>query len=170
MEKYKFTLPVISGATKPIDIHNEEGKVRGRVKRFYPHIWNKAFEIMRPGWEVNIKANEDEKEITIKEHFRWLRNEWSLYENDRFVGYLKDIKIIEFGNTQELDYHGRKYYFIGKSMETKTSIFDEQDNLIAKIDYDYSKFGGQKELYLYSNELPVTLIVSIDYISALKKR
>lgn len=55
-------------------------------------------------------------------------------------------------------------------METKTSIFDEQDNLIAKIDYDYSKFGGQKELYLYSNELPVTLIVSIDYISALKKR
>ena len=170
MDKYIFTIPLIKGLKKPFEINNEEGLTIAKVERFYPNFLNKLTEVFFTGWEVNIKASQGDNEYLFKEHFHWTKNEWSIFENGLKIGSLTDIKKIEFGDTKEIVIKDNKYYYLDKPFETKTFIQDENKSAIAIIDYKLFDLSRKKEIVLYSNEIAVPLLVSIDYISTLKKK
>ena len=86
------------------------------------------------------------------------------------IGSLTNIKKIEFGDTKEIVIKDNKYYYLDKPLETKTFIQDENKNVMAIIDYKLFDLSRKKEIVLYSNEIAVPLLVSIDYISTLKKK
>ena len=169
MDKYIFTIPLIKGVKKAFEIHNEKGLTIAQVHRFYPNFLNILTEIFLTGWEVNIKATQGEKEFFIKEHFRWTKNEWSIFEDGLKIGTLTNIKAFEFGDTKEIVIQGKIYYYLDKPLETKTFIRDENKNVIAIIDYKLFDLSRKKEIVLYSNEIATTLLVCIDYLSTLKK-
>jgi hypothetical protein len=170
MHKYIFTIPLMKGVKKAFEINSEEGLTIANVHRFYPNHLNVITEIFLTGWEVNIKARQGDQEFLIREHFRWTRNEWSIFENGLKIGTLTNIKAIEFGDTKEIVIEGKKYYYLDKPLETKTYIEDENKNVMAIIDYKLFDLSRKKEIVLYSNEIAVTLLVCIDYLSTLKKK
>jgi len=170
VDKYIFTVPLMKGVKKTFEINNEKGLTIAKVQRFYPNSLNILTEIFLTGWEVNIKATQGDKEFLIREHFRWTKNEWSIFENGLIIGTLTNIKAFEFGDTKEIVIQGKNYYYLDKPLETKTFIQDENKNVIAIIDYKLFDLSRKKEIVLYSNEIAVTLLVCIDYISALKKK
>lgn len=170
MEKYSYTIPWVRGAKKTFEINDEEGFSKAKIQRYYPRLLNILTEIFITGWEVNIKATEGDKEYLIKEHFRWIKDEWSILENDSKIGYLTNIKNIEFGDTKEFSIYGKKYYYLNKPLQTQTLIQDEDNNMIASIDYELFDFSRKKEIVLYSHEIALSLLVCIDYISTLKKK
>lgn len=170
MEKYSYTVPMVSGAKKAFEINDEKGLSKAKIQRYYSHLLNIITEIFITGWEVNIKATQDDKEYLIKEQFRWFKNEWSILENDSKIGYLTNIKKIEFGDTKEFSVHGKKYFYLNKPLQTQSLIQDEENNIIAAIDYKLFDFSRKKEIVLYSYEIALSLLVCIDYISTLKKK
>ena len=160
----------MKGVKKAFEINNEKGLTIAKVQRFYPNFLNILTEIFLTGWEVNIKATQGDKEFLIREHFRWIKNEWSIFEEGLKIGTLTNIKAIEFGDTKKIVIQGENYYYLDKPLETKTFIQDENKNVIAIIDYKLFDLSRKKEIVLYSNEIAVTLWVCIDYISTLKKK
>ena len=170
MEKYYYTIPFVKGVKKAFEINDEKGLSKVKIQRYYPHLLNILTEIFLTGWEVNIKATQDDKEYLIKEHFRWNKNEWSILENNSNIGNLTNIKKIEFGDTKEFSIHGKKYYYLDKPLQTQTLIQDQENNLIAAIDYELFDLSRKKEIVLYSHEIALSLLVCIDYISTLKKK
>lgn len=170
MDKYIFTIPLMKGVKKAVEINNEKGLPIAKVHRFYPNFLNILTEIFLTGWEVNIKAIQVDKEFLIREHFHWTKNEWSIFENGLKIGTLTNIKIIEFGDTKKIVIQGKNYYYLDNPLETKTFIQDENKNVIAIIDYKLFDLSRKKEIVLYSNEIAFTLLVCIDYISTLKKK
>ncbi|MEK5037119.1 tubby C-terminal domain-like protein [Sporosarcina sp. FSL K6-3457] len=153
MDKYIFTIPLMKGVKKAFEINNEKGLTIAKVLRFYPNFLNILTEIFLTGWEVNIKATEGDKEFLIREHFRWTKNEWSIFENGLKIGTLTNIKAIEFGDTKEIVIQGENYYYLDKPLETKTFIQDENKNVIAIVDYKLFDLSRKKEIVLYSNEI-----------------
>ncbi|WP_338472872.1 hypothetical protein R4Z10_09185 [Niallia sp. XMNu-256] len=170
MQKYSYTIPVVKGVKKEFKINDEKGVSKAKIQRYYPNLLNILTEIFLTGWEVNIKAIQDDKEYLIKEHFRWTKNEWSILENDSEIGTLTDIKKIEFGDTKEFSIQGKKYYYLDKPLQTQTSIQDEDNNVIAIIDYKLFDLSRKKEIVVYNNEIVLSLLVCIDYVSTLKKK
>lgn len=170
MGKYSFTIPLMKGAKKAFEINNEKGLTIADVQRFYPNLLKTITEMFLTGWEVNVKATQGDKEFLIREHFRWAKNEWSIYEDGLEIGTLTNIKAIEFGDTKEIVIQGKNYYYLDKPHETKTFIQDENKNVIAIIDYKLFDLSRKKEIVLYSNEIAVTLLVCIDFLSTLKKK
>jgi len=170
MEKYSYTVPMVSGAKKAFEINDEKGISNAKIQRYYPNLLNILTEIFLTGWEVNIRATQDDKEYLIKEHFRWTKNEWSILENDSKIGTLTDIKKIEFGDTKEFSIQGKKYYYLDKPLQTQTLIQDEDNNVIAIIDYKLFDLSRKKGIVVYSNEIALSLLVCIDYVSTLKKK
>ena len=170
MEKYSYTTPLVKGVKKAFEINDEKGISKAKIQRYYPNLLNILTEIFLTGWEVNIKATQDDKEYLIKEHFRWTKNEWSILENDSKIGTLTDIKKIEFGDTKEFSIQGKKYYYLDKPLQTQTLIQDEDNNVIAIIDYKLFDLSRKKEIVVYSNEIALSLLVCIDYVSTLKKK
>ena len=162
MDKYIFTIPLMGGVKKAFQINNEKGLTIAKVQRFYPNFLNIIMEVFLTGWEVNIKAIQGDKVFLIKEHFRWTKNEWTIFENGLKIGTLTNIKTIEFGDTKEIVIQGKKYYYLDKPLETKTYIQDENKNVIAIIDYKLFDLSRKKEIVLYSDEIAVTLLVCID--------
>lgn len=170
MEKYSYTTPLVKGVKKAFEINDEKGISKAKIQRYYPNLLNILTEIFLTGWEVNIRATQDDKEYLIKEHFRWTKNEWSILENDSKIGTLTDIKKIEFGDTKEFSIQGKKYYYLDKPLQTQTLIQDEDNNVIAIIAYKLFDLSRKKEIVVYSNEIALSLLVCIDYVSTLKKK
>ena len=170
MEKYSYTTPLVKGVKKAFEINDEKGISKAKIQRYYPNLLNILTEIFLTGWEVNIRATQDDKEYLIKEHFRWTKNEWSILENDSKIGTLTDIKKIEFGDTKEFSIQGKKYYYLDKPLQTQTLIQDEDNNVIAIIAYKLFDLSRKKEIVVHSNEIALSLLVCIDYVSTLKKK
>ena len=164
MEKYSYTTPLVKGVKKAFEINDEKGISKAKIQRYYPNLLNILTEIFLTGWEVNIRATQDDKEYLIKEHFRWTKNEWSILENDSKIGTLTDIKKIEFGDTKEFSIQGKKYYYLDKPLQTQTLIQDEDNNVIAIIAYKLFDLSRKKEIVVYSNEIALSLLVCIDYV------
>ena len=170
MEKYSYTTPLLKGVKKAFEINDEKGISKAKIQRYYPNLLNILTEIFLTGWEVNIRATQGDKEYLIKEHFRWTKNEWSILENDSKIGTLTDIKKIEFGDTKEFSIQGKKYYYLDKPLQTQTLIQDEDNNVIAIIAYKLFDLSRKKEIIVYRNEIALSLLVCIDYVSTLKKK
>jgi hypothetical protein len=169
MKKYSYTTPVLKGAKKPFDIIDENGLCKAQIQRYYPNLLNIVTEVLMTGWEVNIRTEQDDKEYRIKEHFRWLKNEWSIFENSSKIGTLIDIKKLELGQKKELLFQGKKYYYHDKPLQTETVIQDKNNDTIAVVDYRLFDLSRKKEITVFRDEVPLSLLVSMDYISMLKK-
>lgn len=166
MKKFSFTIPLMKGINKAFDINDENGISRAKIQRYYPNLLNILSEIFLTGWEVNVKGIQGGKELMIKNHFHWIKNEWSILERGSKIGTLTNIKKIELGDSKELIFRGKKYYYYNQPLETQTLFQDEEENIIAIIDYKLFDLLRKKEIVLYSDELPVSLLVGIDYVSS----
>ncbi|MFS0655876.1 hypothetical protein [Bacillus sp. 179-C3.3 HS] len=169
MEKYSYTTPLVKGVKKAFDINDENGVSKAKIQRYYPNRLNRFMELFLTGWEVHLKATQDEKEYLIKEHFHWRKNEWSIFENNSKIGTLTDIQKIEFGDTKEFSIQGKKYVYLDKALQTQTLIQDEENNVIAVIDYNRFDLSRKKEIAVYRNDIALSLLVCIDYVSTLKR-
>ena len=70
MEKYSYTTPLVKGVKKAFEINDEKDLSKAKIQRYYPNLLNILTEIFLTGWEVNIRATQDDKEYLIKEHFQ----------------------------------------------------------------------------------------------------
>ncbi|MDR7073407.1 tubby C-terminal domain-like protein [Fictibacillus barbaricus] len=169
-KRYTYTAPLLKTMNKAFEIKDENGLSAGKVQRYYPNKLKIWMEIVMQGWEAHVKANQDDNDYLIKEHFRWTTCEWSIFENNINIGTLKNIKRIEWGDTKELCIKGEKFYYLDKPLQTESFIYDENKKTIAKINYKVLDLFQKKEIVLYSDAVPLALLVSIDYLSNLKKR
>lgn len=170
MQKYSYIVPFMKGARKPFEVHDEQGIVRAKVQRYFPNLLHTLTEMFITGWEVHVKALQDGQEYLIKEHFHWTKNKWSIFEDGLIIGTLMNIKKIEMGDSKEITIKGKKFYYLDKALQTQTLIQDEEKNVIAVIDHKLMDLSRKKEITIYSSELPVSLLVGIDYVSSLKKK
>jgi len=169
LEKLSYRFPLMKGLAQPFEVIETGGTVRATVVRYYPNTLNVVTEIFMTGFEVTIKA-EGEKQYVVKDCLRWTGTEWIILEDDVEVGKLVNRKLLELGDTKELVYKGRTYCYIDQPLETRTWIRDEEENEVALIDHRMLDFSRKKEITLYRDELPVALLVAIDYAAFLKRK
>ena len=46
MEKYSYTVPMVSGAKKAFEINDEKGLSKAKIQRYYSHLLNIITEIV----------------------------------------------------------------------------------------------------------------------------
>ncbi|MGS2778440.1 tubby C-terminal domain-like protein [Robertmurraya sp. GLU-23] len=170
MEKFSYTIPMVKGVKKPVEILNADGVSVANIQRYYPNLINILTEIFITGWEVNLQVTQDGSQLTIKDKFRWVGNEWLILEDNQPIGSIKDIKKFEWGDTKELLFRGKKYYYLDKPLETRKVIQSEDNKVIASINYKLFDMSRKKEIEVFNNDVPISLIVCISYLSTLKNR
>ncbi|WP_416731711.1 hypothetical protein [Fictibacillus sp. JL2B1089] len=170
MQKYMYTFPLLKGLKSTFNIIDEHGTLEAEIQRYYPSVLNVITEVFLTGWEVNIKVLQNDNEYLIKEHFHWVKNEWTIFENGSKAGSLTDIKKFELGSTKEITYKNKKFYYFDRPLDTQTLVQDEMKREVAIIDYKLFDLSRKKQLMQYSDELPNALLVGIDYLASLKKK
>jgi hypothetical protein len=168
MEKLSYTIPLVKGLKKPLDILDVDGEVVATIQRYYPNWINVITEIFLTGWEVNLQV-QDESQFTIRDKFRWVGNEWLIYEDNRPIGRIKTTKKFDFGHTKELLFRGKTFHYLDKPLETRTVLQSEDNTVIASIDYKLFDMSRKKVIEIYQNDVPFSLMVCLDYLSRLKK-
>lgn len=158
MGKFSYTIPLVKGVKKPVEILDAEGVSVAYVQRNYSNWINVLTEIFLTGWEVNLQVTQDHTQYTIKDKFRWVGNEWLILEDHQTIGTIKDMKKFELGNTKELLFRGKKYYYLDKPLETRTVLQAEDNTVIASIDYKLLDLSRKKEIEVYSNDVPLSLL------------
>lgn len=170
MQNYKYTIPLLKGLKSTFEITDENETSKAIIQRYYPSVLNVITEVFLTGWEVNIKVLQNDNEYLIKGNFHWIKNEWTIFENGSKTGLLTDIKKFELGNTKEITYKNKKFYYFDRPLDTQTLVQDEIKREVAIIDYKLFDLSRKKQLVQYSDELPTGLLVGIDYLASLKKK
>jgi hypothetical protein len=67
-----------------------------------------------------------------------------------------------------MSYRGKKIFYLDKPLETRTVLQTEDSTVIASIDYKIFDLSRKKKIEIYSNYVPLSLMVCMDYLSTLQ--
>lgn len=175
MAYYFFTIPLLTGSTKEIEIKDDNQNIVGYIKRFYKNKAQRGLDfIFNNSFIVNVKAFDKENNVVCEIHEKnglkqAIRSQW-IGESDG-LGEFKLLDSTRIKTNPRLDINSNSRWFrMKKDLGDKRVLLEnESAAVIAEISYKNIVSARNLTLNVKTNDLTFLEIASLYYLFNLRE-